>query len=116
MTQVSFTSGGNHPRYVQAKVGTSFKRPKLTNTWAAGFSLAKCHAWKAAPYDPALRMVFDGEEFTMHARLWTRGYDTYTPDKSLIGHDYNRVEEGVKPSRCLLPESVMEATVCRRNR
>ena len=35
--------------------------------------------------------VFDGEEFSMAARLWTRGYDFYTPDLSLIGHDYNQV-------------------------
>lgn len=96
--QVMFTSA-NHPRYVQAKLATGLHRPKLTNTWAAGLSLAKCHAWKATPYDPGLRMVFDGEEFSMHARLWTRGYDTYTPDKSLIGHDYNRPKEGPAPSR-----------------
>lgn len=43
--------------------------------------------------------VFDGEEFSMHARLWTRGYDTYTPDKSLVGHDYNKVKDGPQPSR-----------------
>lgn len=45
--------------------------------------------------------VFDGEEFSMHARLWTRGYDTYTPDKSLVGHDYNKVKDGPQPSRCV---------------
>lgn len=37
----------------------------------------------------------------MHARLWTRGYDTYTPDKSLVGHDYNKVKDGPQPSRCV---------------
>ncbi|CAM9826528.1 unnamed protein product, partial [Ectocarpus sp. 12 AP-2014] len=86
----------------QAKLATKLPSPKLTNTWAAGLSLAKCHAWKASPYDPGLRKkVFDGEEFSMHARLWTRGYDTYTPDKSLVGHDYNKVKEGPQPSSWL---------------
>jgi Glycosyltransferase (GlcNAc) len=41
-----------------------------------------------------LIQVFDGEEFSMAARMWTRGYDFYTPDISLIGHDYNRVSGG----------------------
>ncbi|CAN0231156.1 unnamed protein product, partial [Laminaria digitata] len=99
LCQLGFTNPGNHPRYVQAKLATKLTGPKLTNTWAAGLSLAKCHAWKATPYDPGLRKVFDGEEFSMHARLWTRGYDTYTPDKSLVGHDYNKVTDGPPPSR-----------------
>ncbi|CAM9508341.1 unnamed protein product, partial [Ectocarpus sp. 6 AP-2014] len=101
LCQLGFTETGNHPRYVQAKLATKLPSPKLTNTWAAGLSLAKCHAWKASPYDPGLRKVFDGEEFSMHARLWTRGYDTYTPDKSLVGHDYNKVKEGPQPSSWL---------------
>ncbi|CAM9987760.1 unnamed protein product, partial [Discosporangium mesarthrocarpum] len=96
LCQVSFTAA-QHPRYVQAKIASGLPAPKLTNTWAAGFSLARCHAWRAAPYDPGLRMVFDGEEFSMHARLWTRGYDTYTPDVSIVGHDYNKVTEGPAP-------------------
>lgn len=56
--KLGFTEGNNHPRYVQAKLATKLPAPKLTNTWAAGLSLAKCHAWKAAPYDPGLRKVF----------------------------------------------------------
>lgn len=57
LLQLGFTQGSNHPRYVQAKMATKLTAPKLTNTWAAGLSLAKCHAWKAAPYDPGLRKV-----------------------------------------------------------
>lgn len=48
----------------------------------------------------------------MHARLWTRGYDTYTPDKSLVGHDYNGVKDGPKPSRCVC----VRVCVCMRDR
>eukprot|EP00611_Tribonema_gayanum_P003164 TRINITY_DN12466_c0_g1_i1.p1 TRINITY_DN12466_c0_g1~~TRINITY_DN12466_c0_g1_i1.p1 ORF type:complete len:496 (-),score=126.69 TRINITY_DN12466_c0_g1_i1:352-1839(-) len=108
LCQVSFT-GGNNPRYVQAKLAKLNGRPKLTTSWAAGFSFAKCHAWRAAPYDPHLKMVFDGEEFSMAARLWTRGYDFYTPDFSLIGHDYNRPTDGPSPGSWVSNPGLAEA-------
>ncbi|CAM9815553.1 unnamed protein product [Pylaiella littoralis] len=110
LCQLGFTPNTNHPRYVQAKMAIKLPAPKLTNTWAAGLSFGKCHSWKATPYDPGLRKkVFDGEEFSMHARLWTRGYDTYTPDKSLVGHDYNGVKDGPKPSSWLENDMVIGA-------
>ena len=40
---------------------------------------SKCHAHRKTPYDPNLPHVFDGDEFAKYARLWTRGYDVYTP-------------------------------------
>ena len=64
-------------------------RPKLTTTWGAGYSFSRCHAERAVPYDPYLDGVFDGEEFSKFARLFTHGYDVYTPSRSYIGHDYN---------------------------
>ena len=33
--------------------------------------------------------IFDGEEFAKYARLWTRGYDVYTPNRVLVAHDYS---------------------------
>jgi hypothetical protein len=97
LCQVFFTGEGN-PRYDQAKLAERLQKPKLTTGWAAGFSLAKCHAWHAVPYDPALKMVFDGEEFSIATRLWTRGYDFYTPDKVFIGHDYEGAKAKVSSS------------------
>jgi hypothetical protein len=89
-------------------------RPKLTVSWAAGFSFNKvrrsedtndtwekekagrciefdiapnasflslygpiyprlqCHADRKVPYDPHLPSLFDGEEYSKYARLWTR--------------------------------------------
>lgn len=96
MCQVGFTDEMN-PRYEQAKLATGLLEPKLGTSWAAGFSFGKCHHLTAVPYDPQMKYIFDGEEFTMAARLWTRGYDFYTPDFSLIGHDYNKVESGPSP-------------------
>lgn len=42
-------------------------------------TFSKCHAHRKTPYDPNLPHVFDGDEFAKYARLWTRGYDVYTP-------------------------------------
>jgi hypothetical protein len=33
-------------------------------------------------------MVFDGEEVSRAVRLWTHGYDLYTPSRNLVFHDY----------------------------
>ena len=71
----------------------------LAAFWSAGFSFSKCHAMKKVPYDPSLLYLFDGEEFAMFARYWTRGYDVYTPSHPIVGHDYgtelfNKLPEG----------------------
>ncbi|CAM9618094.1 unnamed protein product, partial [Chrysoparadoxa australica] len=92
-----FFKEGNHPRYVQPKIAMRLPAPKLNTGWSAGYSFNKCHAWKAVPYDPYLQYVFDGEEFSMAARLWTRGYDFYTPHEGIIGHDYDKVSTGPDP-------------------
>ncbi|MBF0190638.1 MAG: hypothetical protein HQL99_05745 [Magnetococcales bacterium] len=38
------------------------------------------------PYDPYL--YFQGEEITLSARLWTHGYDLYSPNGVILYHDY----------------------------
>ncbi len=32
----------------------------------------QCHADRRTPYDPHLPSLFDGEEYSKYARLWTR--------------------------------------------
>lgn len=76
-------------RNQQAKALRQMTEPKLSTTWGAGYSFSKCHAMRSVPYDPYLPQIFDGEEFSYFARLWTHGYDVYTPSRSYIGHDYN---------------------------
>lgn len=39
-----------------------------------------------------VRKIFDGEEFSKMLRLWTNGYDVYTPSRGYIGHDYSHHE------------------------
>mmetsp|Transcript_25767 Transcript_25767/g.33774 ORF Transcript_25767/g.33774 Transcript_25767/m.33774 type:complete len:578 (+) Transcript_25767:143-1876(+) len=80
---------GDMPRNEQAKACRTLSEPKLTTVWAAGLSFLKCHGERQTPYDPHLPGIFDGEEYTKGIRLWTRGYDMYTPHRSHVYHDYN---------------------------
>jgi hypothetical protein len=65
--------------------------PKLTNiVWGAGLSFSKCHAERKVPYDPHTPGIFDGEEFNKAIRLWTYGYDIYSPHRVHVVHDYHK--------------------------
>ncbi len=92
---------GREPRYERARHVKGLKAPLLSNAFAGGFNFGKCHSWKAVPYDPGLNGIFNGEEFSMASRLWTSGYDFYTPDRVVIGHDYTGAKRkgfrGAKP-------------------
>jgi len=75
-------------RNAQARVVNVGAAPRLTTLWGAGESFGKCRAEREVPNDPALTHIFDGEEFSRAARLWTAGFDFYTPNENLIFHDY----------------------------
>ena len=87
---------GGLPRNEQAIEADNFETPKLTPLWGAGLSFSKCHAERRVPYDPHLLHVFDGEEFSRAIRLWTHGYDMYTPDRGVVFHDYRHKLMGGK--------------------
>jgi len=72
----------------QATGAYCLPRPHLSFTWAAGWSFAKCHFERNVPNDPFLEGMFDGEEFSRMIRLWTHGYDVYTPHRPVVFHDY----------------------------
>ena len=60
-------------------------KPLLAHTWAPGFSFSKCHLEESAPYDGFIPYVSsDIEAFARYARLWTRGYDVYTPTQNIV--------------------------------
>ncbi len=54
---------------------------------AAGFLFADSRINREVPYDPYL--YFHGEEITLAARLWTQGWDIFTPNDVLAYHDYS---------------------------
>ena len=49
---------------------------------------------KQVPYDAYLPMLFDGEEFSIGARMWTYGYDFYAPNIDCIFHQYGPSKSG----------------------
>ncbi len=65
-------------------------RPSSNAFVCGGFLFAPAAAFDQVPYDPYL--YFHGEEISLSARLWTHGWDAYTPDDVLIYHYYGRAE------------------------
>lgn len=55
---------------------------------AAGFLFSDSRLLREVPYDPHL--YFQGEEITLAARLWTHGWDIFSPNEVLIYHDYSQ--------------------------
>lgn len=62
--------------------------PMMQPFWAAGFSFGRGHFVHRVPYDCCLPMVFMGEEISIGIRGWTHGYDFYTPESSVVFHEY----------------------------
>uniref|UniRef100_H3H424 Glycosyltransferase 2-like domain-containing protein n=1 Tax=Phytophthora ramorum TaxID=164328 RepID=H3H424_PHYRM len=80
-------------RTVGASMITGSKFPQLEALWGAGLSFNKCHAERRVPVDSHTLWMFDGEEFLRASRLWTNGYDMYSPSElgSVIYHNYSKV-------------------------
>ncbi|KAL8002364.1 putative glycosyltransferase, GlcNAc [Plasmopara halstedii] len=89
------TTRGTHGlvRTVGASMIRGSKFPQLQALWGAGLSFSKCHAEHRVPVDSHTLWMFDGEEFLRASRLWTSGYDFYSPSElgSVIYHNYSRV-------------------------
>ena len=64
--------------------------PRFAPFVAAGYYVAHSEFLKDVPFDPFLPWVFMGEEISMSARLWTAGYDIFSPTESVMGHIYVR--------------------------
>ena len=64
--------------------------PRFAPFVAAGYMVAPSDMLKDVPFDPFLPYIFMGEEILLSARLWTSGYDIFSPTQSLLGHHYVR--------------------------
>jgi len=60
---------------------------------AGGMIFCEGKCIKEVPYDPNLPNLFVGEEILHAARLWTSGYDMYTPTQNVIYHLYKRNDQ-----------------------
>lgn len=61
---------------------------------AAGYMFTPGSVIEEVPYDPYL--YFNQEEITLAARLWTHGYDIFSPSRTMIYHFYNTAKAEVK--------------------
>jgi glycosyltransferase involved in cell wall biosynthesis len=73
---------------LQGRVEPPPARPRPTAFIAAGFLFGGSDWIREVPYDPHL--YFHGEEATLAARLWTRGWDFFGPIECLLWHQYQR--------------------------
>lgn len=66
----------------------------LPNAYAAaGMMFGESEYVKEVPYDPKLPYLFVGEEILHSIRLWTHGWDIFTPTENVVYHYYSRAEE-----------------------
>jgi hypothetical protein len=66
------------------------KLPTYSPFVAAGFLFAPATMLQEVPFDPFLPWIFMGEEISMSARLWTTGYDIFSPTSNVLNHYYVR--------------------------
>ena len=64
--------------------------PTIQPFSAGGFVVGNAQFVHEVPFDPHLTYVFDGEEILYSARLWTHGYDLFTPRNNILFHHYAR--------------------------
>eukprot|EP00927_Polykrikos_kofoidii_P050114 TRINITY_DN4404_c0_g2_i1.p1 TRINITY_DN4404_c0_g2~~TRINITY_DN4404_c0_g2_i1.p1 ORF type:complete len:495 (-),score=60.12 TRINITY_DN4404_c0_g2_i1:106-1590(-) len=82
-------------RNSQAGAAANLQKPALSKFWAAGLSFSRCHAERDVPGDPNLKQIFNGEEFSRGARLWTNGYDFYSLARPVLGTYYGDDKGGL---------------------
>jgi hypothetical protein len=69
-------------------IETAAERPTPGGLLGAGYIFGPATIVSEVPYDPYI--YFHGEESSLAARLWTHGYDFFTPNVPLIWHDYTK--------------------------
>lgn len=78
-------AGGRlRPRGAGSVVATGI--PLLQTQYTSMFSFSKCHVDQAVPFSK------EQDDFGRLARLWTSGYDMYTPARNLVAHDYAKLK------------------------
>lgn len=68
------------------------KKPRPVPFTSGGFVFGPGAMVRDVPYDPDLPHLFQGEEILYSARLWTSGYNFYTPTQNIVFHEYGRGE------------------------
>eukprot|EP01119_Soliformovum_irregulare_P002400 TRINITY_DN12658_c0_g1_i1.p1 TRINITY_DN12658_c0_g1~~TRINITY_DN12658_c0_g1_i1.p1 ORF type:complete len:350 (+),score=63.14 TRINITY_DN12658_c0_g1_i1:195-1244(+) len=66
------------------------KDPLPSYFWVSGFAFSRSEVIREVPYDPHLPFLFFGEETQMNVRLWTHGWDFFSPGENIIFHLWTR--------------------------
>jgi len=64
--------------------------PRYAPFVAAGFFFCEGRFLREVPFDPLLPWIFMGEEISMSARMWTAGFDIFSPTINVLNHYYVR--------------------------
>ena len=85
-------SDNDLPIFYCGWTNNNISKPLRSNKpWAAaGFMFLESDFLKNVPFDPNLSHLFQGEECLFSARLFTNGYDFYTPNEKIAYHHYSR--------------------------
>ncbi|CCW62890.1 unnamed protein product [Phytomonas sp. EM1] len=76
---------------VQSKDIRPSENFRFPQPWAAaGFMFGSALIMREVPFDPHLSNIFMGEEILFSVRLWTHGYNMYSPIYSIVYHYYFR--------------------------
>jgi hypothetical protein len=70
--------------------GAPADAPKATAALAGGFVFGPSRIIADVPSDPEI--FFEGEEPNLAVRLWTHGFDLFSPTRTLLYHYYRRSE------------------------
>ncbi|BDA44136.1 probable Egl nine homolog 3 at N-terminal half [Coccomyxa sp. Obi] len=76
-------------RLVGSRLAEHAATPLPSFFWAAGFSFSRSQLIQEVPYED-LPFLFFGEEQYMLARMFTHGYDVFSPPRSVAYHRYSR--------------------------
>lgn len=82
-------ANGSFPRFDSRPCSADPEEAFSSLGWAAGFSFAPAILHEEVPYVD-FSWLFFGEEYLMHARLYTWGYEVVTPPKTPILTNFDR--------------------------
>ena len=92
MEKHAWTGKGKFPKFHSINgVVEELTKPILSYSWSSSFSFSKCHLETSVPYDNFITQLYDTEDFMRYARMFTRGYDVYTPTTNIVYHDYKNI-------------------------
>ena len=80
------------PSFLSVQRGNA-PAPLRTYYLAGGFMFGPGELVRRVPYDPHLEYLFWGEEVLLAARLWTHGYDLFSPAAAVCSHVYERTQD-----------------------